>query len=125
MGDNLHYHLFSHIEDRVFDHILQGKYVDLARMITDSDLGDDREQRMEMVNNGGHAYWVPASKPGKKIDDYNTWLKAFRCFSGVLCTKYPHLAVPMIKSLARLLKGTGGVRCTPMTTVQEENFQEA
>ncbi len=97
MGDNLHYHLFSHIENRVFDHILQGKYIDLARMITNSDLGDDREQRMEMVNNGGHAYWVPASKPGKKIDDYNTWVKAFRCFSGVLCTKYPHLAVPMMQ----------------------------
>lgn len=78
-----HYHLFSHIEDKIKEKIVLGKYVELATLISEDKLMDD-EDSMQLVNRDGVGHFVPSSKQNlKKIESFGKWEQAFRVYQGI------------------------------------------
>ena len=80
----------NHIEDSLRKKIVEGEYVDFARLLPKDRVLIEDDHRMEMVNKGGLSYWVPLSdRDSATVNSFYRWEQAFRVFSNIYMEAYP------------------------------------
>ena len=68
----------AHVDPTTCDKIVKGEYVDFAKLIPRDRIASEDDHRMEMVNRGGHSYWVPvADREKTDISSIFRWDQAF------------------------------------------------
>ena len=79
------YHLVrSHIDSITQEKIIQGDYVDFAKLVPRDRVLTADDHRYEMIVKEGKTYWVPANdKEVTVISSYSRWEQAFRVFSEI------------------------------------------
>ena len=78
---------------------INGEYVDFARLLPRDRLATVDNQRMELVNHNGHAYYVPAidRDSNNSITSFNRWELAFRVFCDVYLRHHPARTAELIQ----------------------------
>ena len=76
----------SHVDSPTLNKIINGEYVDFARLLPHDKILQEEDQRLEVVVRGGHTYWVPAidRENLSSISSINKWEQAFRVYSDIL-----------------------------------------
>ena len=88
----------NHIENSIKRKIIDGEYVDFARLMPKDRIMLEEDNRMEMVNKGGLSYWIPvAEKEVTTINSFYRWEQAFRVFSNIYMEAYPGKAGELIQ----------------------------
>ena len=88
----------AHVDPTTCDKIVKGEYVDFAKLIPRDRIASEDNHRMEMVNRGGHSYWVPvADREKTDINSIFRWDQAFRVFSNIYSRCHPHRAAELLE----------------------------
>lgn len=89
--DFKHFHLTSHIKRKVKDCIKgQDFTVDFRRLLPKSKAKIKYDNRMQVVNQDGETYFVPAGdRDTREINSYKTWEIAFKVFMGIFNQHWP------------------------------------
>lgn len=97
--DMKHFHLTSHVDRKLRESILEGDFtVDFRRLVPQSRSHCKTDNRLQVVNNDGRSYFVPADKDNfKDITGYKQWEVAFKVFMGVYLTKWPERAGELLE----------------------------
>ncbi len=62
IGPDIHYHVFAHLDDKLVELIMEGKYIDFAKLLVSGAQLEDEEDTQQVVNRGGVATFVPVRK---------------------------------------------------------------
>ena len=74
----------AHVDDSLKAKIIKCEYVDFAKLLPRDVVQAEEDNRMEMVNQGGHTYWVPARDHNlAAVSSYARWEQAFRVYSDI------------------------------------------
>ena len=88
----------AHLEDHIRGKIVNGEYVDFARLIPRDRLVNEDDKRMEFVVKNGQTFLVPISdRETTVISNFGRWEQAFRVYSTVYSDYYPQRAKELIK----------------------------
>ena len=88
----------THVDDQTKHKIILGEYVDFSRLIPKNRIISEEDNRMEMINQGGHTYWVPASDRNTvMISNFSWWEQAFRVYSNIYTKQFPMSASELIQ----------------------------
>ena len=63
----------GHVDNATRSKIINGEYVDFARLLPRDRLSDNDDKRMELVNRNGYSYWIPAERDGGSITSFYRW----------------------------------------------------
>ena len=86
----------AHVDQSIRDKILNGEYVDFAKLLPRDRIGWHDDNRMEMMYKDGRTYFVPASERDNiSISSFNRWEQAFRIFCNIYTEKFPGKAVEL------------------------------
>ena len=87
-----------HVDQGMERKIVNGDYVDFAKLIPKDRLNHDTDHRMELVNRGGMTYFVPVSdRESTQINSFQSWEKAFRVYSHIYMRHHPERASELIE----------------------------
>ena len=88
----------NHMDENLKKKIVEGEYVDFAKLMPRDKILFEEDQCMEMVNKGGISYWVPLSeREVTSITNFFRWEQAFRVFSNIYTERYPGKAGELIQ----------------------------
>ena len=88
----------THVDETTKHKIISGEYIDFARLILQNRVSAEDDHHMEMVNYGGHTFWVPASdRTAISINSFSKWEQAFRVFSNIYTREYPNRSSELIQ----------------------------
>ena len=88
----------THLDQSLVDKIVNGEYVDFARLLPKDRITREEDHRMEIVNKGGLTYFVPVSdRECGSISNFSRWEQAFRIYSNVYTRRYPYKASELIQ----------------------------
>ena len=88
----------SHVDETLCSKIINHEYVGFARFLPRDRVFQEEDQRMELVNRNGMTYWTPmVDKELGTITSFSRWDVAFRVFSNIYMTKYPHKSSELIQ----------------------------
>ena len=88
----------AHVDESLKEKILKSEYVDFAKLLPRDKVQSEDDNRIEMINQGGHTYWVPAKDRNLgTISSYSRWEQAFRVYSDIFTWKFPEKASELIK----------------------------
>ena len=74
----------SHLDEKLRDKIIQGGYVDLAKLLPRDRLDREEDHRLEQVIRGGQSFFVPMSEKNvTPVNSFNRWEQAFRLYLNV------------------------------------------
>ena len=95
--DNDYQMVDTHLDESLKRKILNLEYVDFARLLKNRSNRED-DSRLEFVNKNGMTFLSPVSdREGLQISSHGRWEQAFRVFSNVLTTKFPHKAPELLQ----------------------------
>lgn len=103
--DNDHYMLAAHVDPVTTIRIQRGEYIPIEKLIPRSDRGLSYmdENRLELVQREGHAYFVPAEdKNLTPINNFRQWERAFRVYAGIFSQANPHRAAEMYQFVSNI-----------------------
>lgn len=88
--DMKHFHLTSHVDRKLKATILDGDFtIDFRKLIPQSRSRSKVDPRLQMVNQEGVSYLVPADRDNyKDITSYKQWEIAFKVFMGIYLEKW-------------------------------------
>ena len=86
-----------HVDPQLKVKIIEGQYIDLARLIPKDRIIKEEEQKMQMVMKNGNTYFVPANENGNSITGLNRWDQAFRIYAEIYCTKHACRATELLQ----------------------------
>ena len=90
--------LGSHIDQNLCNKIVNFEYVDLAKLLPKDKIVKEEDHRMEIVNRGGSTFFVPVSDHEMTaIGSYHRWETAFRVYSTVITSTFPHKASELLQ----------------------------
>ena len=90
--------LGSHLDEVTRKKIVNGEYMDFAKLMPKDQISLEEDNRMEMVSKGGMSYWVPlADRENSTISSFFKWEQAFRVFANVYTESYPGKAGELIQ----------------------------
>ena len=95
--DNNYQMIDAHLEESVRKKIENFEYVDLAKLLSKNKSSKEGEQRLEIVTKNGMTYLAPVSDKEGGINSYGKWEQAFRVYSNVLTSRYPHKAPELLQ----------------------------
>lgn len=97
--DMKHFHLTSHVDRKLKASILEGDFtVDFRKLLPVSRSRCKTDSRLNMINEGGRPYFVPADRDSvKEITSYKQWEVAYRVFMGVMIGKWPEKADELLE----------------------------
>ena len=78
MVDETYQHVASHIDSATQMKIVEGDYVDFAKLVSRDRVMAADVNRFEMMMKEGKTYWVPANRDSLAITNYTRWEQAFR-----------------------------------------------
>ena len=83
----------------MYDKIVKHQYVDFGKLLPKDKILSEEDKRMQLVNKDGMSYWVPLgdNTPNGGITNFSKWEIAFRVFSNVYSTHYPHKAAELLQ----------------------------
>ena len=89
----------AHIDRSLKQKIQQFEYVDFSRLLPHDKLMQQEDQRLTFVNKGGVPFLVPANENGRdgQITSYARWDQAFRVYSEIITSKFPHKAQELLQ----------------------------
>ena len=89
----------GHVDEATRIKILEGDYVDFARLLPRDRLSVEEDHRMEIINRGGMTYWVPVSdrETAGTISGFAKWEQVFRVYANIYTTKFPSKASELIQ----------------------------
>ena len=90
----------SHVEEAMVKRILNHEFVDFAKLLPrDKIRGEDDDfQHMELINKGGMTYWsLVSSKEVSIISSFAKLEVAFRVFSNIYTSEYPHKSTELLQ----------------------------
>ena len=91
----------NYVEESLRLRIINGEYVDFARLLPRDRVSLEEDNRMELINKNGHTYFVPAANKGtgenQGISSFSRWEQAFRVFSNIYTNQYPHRSSELIQ----------------------------
>ena len=78
---------------------MKHQYVDFGKLLPKDKILSEEDKRMQLVNKDGMSYWVPLGDniPNGGITNFSKWEIAFRVFSNVYSTHYPHKAAELLQ----------------------------
>ena len=93
------YHLVgSHVDESTQEKIVNGEYVDFARLVPRDRIMLADDQRYEMIVKDGKTFWMPANvHEGVSISNYGRWEQAFRVFSKIYMKAHPYRATELVQ----------------------------
>ena len=93
-GDESFFHITCHVDLNLHAKIEKGEFVELEKLLPkDITKRPTREEgRMELVQNNGATYFVPAADKGNKISNVRRWEQAFRVYAAIYTRANPHRA---------------------------------
>ncbi len=86
--------LHFHVEGEILEQIAQGHYVDFANLLKDE--VDDAEG-LQVVNQNNLMFYIPATKPPNKIENYEIWSQAFLVFQSAFQVYFPEKAGQLLE----------------------------
>ena len=87
-----------HIDQNTILKILNGEYVDFAKLLPHERTDGDSEEKLELVSRGGNIGFVPLSEREKKcISSIMSWNTAFRVFSKIYTERYPERGTELVE----------------------------
>ena len=90
--------LGGHLDQNLRQKIIQHEYVDFAHLLPRDRVKSESDNRLEMVNQNGHTYWIPYSdRDNLSISSYHKWELAFRVFSNVYTGAHPTRASELLQ----------------------------
>ena len=90
----------AHLDDHLKWKIWAFEYIDLSRVLSRGrNVFEEEGQRLEIINKNGSTYLSPATDKGDvtAISSYFKWEQAFRIYSNVLTSKFPHKATELLQ----------------------------
>ena len=76
--------------------IVKGEYVDFGKLLPKDRILVEEDGRMELVIKNGKTFRVPAAD-GVSINNFSKWEQAFRIYSNIYTTQFPHCATELIQ----------------------------
>ena len=87
----------GNIEPSLHEKIVQGEYIDFARLLQKSK-NHQEDGKLELVNRGGQTYFIPANRElNGGITSFHKWEQAFRVFSNIYTKEFPERATELIQ----------------------------
>ena len=71
--DETYQQVASHVDLGTQAKIIEGEYVNLAKLVPKDKVMTNDDTRFEMRIKDGHSYWVPANNEGMAINNYSRW----------------------------------------------------
>ena len=96
MVDETYQQVASHVDLGTQAKIIEGKYVDLTKLVPKDRVMTNDDTRFEMRIKDGHSYWVPANNEGMAISNYSRWEQAFHVFSDIYMRAHPTRSVELV-----------------------------
>ena len=88
----------AHVDATTRKRIENCEYIEFSKLIPKNQSGDEEDQRMQMVNHNGRAYYVPVSEVDKvQINSLFCWEQAYHVFSDIFTRKFPSKASELIQ----------------------------
>ena len=88
----------AHVDESLRLKIVNCEYVDFSKLLPRDRVAAEEDNRMEMINQGGQTFWVPAKdRNGGAISNYSRWEQAFRVYSDIFTRQHPHKATELIQ----------------------------
>ena len=89
----------NHVDEGTRRKILNGEYIDLARLIPRDRVQIQKDHRMVQVNRNGQSFYEPASEheTAHSINSYSKWEQAFRVFSTIYVMGHPKRAKELMQ----------------------------
>ena len=88
----------SHLDQTTHEKIINGEYVDFARLIPRDRVLSEDDNRMQLVMRGNQSFWVPISQSeATAINSFGKWEQAFRVFSDVYTRVHPERASELVQ----------------------------
>ena len=88
----------NHVDEVTRKKIINGEYVDLARLIPKDRVQTQQDNCMVQINKNGLSYYVPAhERESVTINSYPRWEQAFRVFSTIYVQTYPNKAKELMQ----------------------------
>ena len=97
MVDETYQQVASHVDLGTQAKIIEGKYVDLTKLVPKDRVMTNDDTRFEMRIKDGHSYWVPANNEGMAISNYSRWEQAFHVFSDIYMRAHPTRSVELVQ----------------------------
>ena len=96
MVDESYSMVASHVDPLIRARILEGEYVDFAKLLPKDKINWHDDNQMEMMFKEGRTYFVPASdRENVVINSFSKWEQAFRIFCNIYTERYPEKAVEL------------------------------
>ena len=87
----------SHVEETLKKKIIIFEYVDFGKLLSKKGSRED-DNRMEIVNKNGMMFLSPvADRDNMRVSNYSRWEQAFRVYSNVLTTRFPHKSPELLQ----------------------------
>ena len=87
----------AHVDEGTQRKIENGEFVEFSKLLP-RHKSPEEDQRMQMVNHNGRAYYVPASEFERtEINSLFRWDQAFRVFSDIYARRYPEKSTELIQ----------------------------
>ena len=91
VDDDSFFHVTCHLDPTLRVKIARGDFVELERLLP-KQRGFSDENRMNIVQKDGKAYFVPVQNNGSKINSVRKWEQAFRIYAAVYSEANPSRA---------------------------------
>ena len=97
--DQNYFMVAGHVDDTTHCKIIQGEYVDFARLLPRDRVGMVEDNRMELINHNGQAFYVPATDRdnNNSINNFHRWELAFWVFSDIYLQHHPTRTAALIQ----------------------------
>ena len=97
MVDEKYMSVASHIDVQTKTKIIEGQYVDFAKLVPRDKIISEEDNRVQLVMHSGGTYFVPAKDNSTNISGLGRWDQAFRVYSNVYCKANPCRATELIQ----------------------------
>ena len=89
----------AHVDEGTQRKIANQEYVDFAKLVPRDRVLSEEDSRLELVNRGGHTYFVPAATSTEMttISNFSRWEQSFRVFATIYTNYYPARASELIQ----------------------------
>ena len=100
MVDQNYLMVAAYVDENLRMKIVNGEYVDFARLLPHDRVTVEEDHRMELVNCGGQACYMPVADreiQNNSISSFNKWEQAFRVFTDIYSRQYPNQSAELIQ----------------------------
>ena len=87
----------AHIDSAICSKIIQGHYVDFAKLVPCDRVLTKEDNRVHLVMKGGGTFFVPVNDCSTNITNVHKWDQAFRVFSDIYCQAHPARSTELIQ----------------------------